>query len=149
MILISTSRKPSRNTRIVARILGNMIPFSMYVTRGKKTVEDLIDYSRNKGLKKVAIIHDQKGNPGEIQFIKVTKTNWDWDKSLKIKGSRFEKKKIKSQDINVKGRKKKGIEEMFLLESVEDSPLTLNTNDNKLEFTYDNELVMSLKLEVK
>ena len=85
MILITTCRKPCKNTRKFAKMFALLIPNSVYEVRGKKNIYSLIDIARNKGLRRLAIITDLKGNPGKIEFLKITKKEWNFDKTMNIK----------------------------------------------------------------
>ncbi len=116
MILITTSRKPSRKTRSLARELSRMIPFSTYITRGKKPIEDLVEIARTKGYNRIAILKEKHGNPFKFDFIEIDGANWNYlDESLIFNLIKLQreiiKDKIKFEDIKFDGDQK--IKEFF------------------------------------
>jgi rRNA maturation protein Rpf1 len=54
MNYITTSRKPSINTRLFAKDLAGILS-AEYLTRGKSSMSDLVNVARYNGVKKVFI----------------------------------------------------------------------------------------------
>ncbi|WP_276815022.1 Brix domain-containing protein [Desulfurococcus amylolyticus] len=71
MILITTSHRPSQRIRSFVKDLSSVIPYSIRVTRGKKTLEDLVIEAYKNGLSYIAIIGERRGNPSTIEIYKV------------------------------------------------------------------------------
>ncbi len=65
-MILTTSRKPSRRTRSLAKALARFMNWR-YVTRGKLSLEDL--YSMLNKNECLAIIHEVKGNPAILRVI--------------------------------------------------------------------------------
>lgn len=68
MILITTSRSPSQRTRTFIRDLSHVVPRSVRVNRGKKSLEDLRVEAARHGLSRVLVVTERKGNPGGLRF---------------------------------------------------------------------------------
>ena len=145
MLLITTCRKPCTNTRLFARNLSNLVPGAEYVPRGKKNIYSLIEEARKKGLRRVAIISDFKGNPGEVEFIKLDKREWDWAETVfRIKSVDYEKSKKKIKDIKVEGGLGKMIVELFDIEESQEPEMTLTADKGIMKFGNQ----MNIKLEI-
>jgi len=145
MLLITTCRKPCTNTRLFARNLSNLVPGAEYVPRGKKNIYSLIEEARKKGLRRVAIISDFKGNPGEVEFIKLDKREWDWAETVfRIKSVNYEKSKKKIKDIKVEGGLREMIVELFDIEESTEPEMTLTADKGIMKFGDQ----MNIKLEI-
>jgi len=71
MMLITTSRRPSRRTRSFIRDLFRVIPGSKRVNRGKSNISDLCLKALREGLNRVLIVETKYGNPSAFIFILV------------------------------------------------------------------------------
>ncbi len=69
MILITTSRKPGRRTRSFCKELSRAIPRSLYVNRGKASIEDIWRHARNEGFYRILVVGETKGNPSIIRVL--------------------------------------------------------------------------------
>jgi rRNA maturation protein Rpf1 len=134
MLLITTCRKPCTNTRVFARTLSNLVPCSEYAPRGKGNIYSLIEKARQKGLRRIAIVSEMKGNPSEIAFIKLDKRNWDWAESFKIKSVKFEKQKDRITDVNVEGKLKAAITDLFDINESQEPELTIEADSKEITF---------------
>ncbi len=78
MMLITTSHRPTRRTRSFGHDLERVFPNSLYVTRGKKTVRQLLmeAYDRNYG--RILVVNVWKGNPLKLTFMKVDPDDWGY-----------------------------------------------------------------------
>jgi U3 small nucleolar ribonucleoprotein protein IMP4 len=65
-VILTTSRKPSRRTRSLAKALARFMNWR-YVTRGKLSLEDL--YSMLGKNEHLAIIEEVKGNPAILKIV--------------------------------------------------------------------------------
>lgn len=142
-MLFTTSRRPSKNTRIFTRRISNLIPESVYIVRGKKSTSDLIEITRTQGYSKLCVITDKQGNPNLMRFIKVTKTNWNWAEELKIKGTNVSKDKIRTDSIKTRGK----LEELFNIKSDEDSIFSIEKIKNEIMFKKGKKILIKIKLE--
>lgn len=68
MILITTSHKPSPRLRSFVKDLSAILPRSVKVNRGKKTMEEICLEAYSRGLKYVAVASERRGNPGRIDI---------------------------------------------------------------------------------
>ena len=135
MILITSGRKPSRNTRVFCRRLASFIPHSVYLTRGKKSVYDLIDEARKRGLTKIAFVGDRKGNPAGMRFLSISKKDWDWDKeSMRINGLSLSQEKLKANDLRLEGDNKDFFTDIFCVDEDEESDFVLRTGKDFFTF---------------
>ena len=66
-MLISTSRKPSQNTRKFCKNLMHATG-SQYVNRGKSSIRDVLLKSTVLGNNSTAFVYEIKGNPSKITF---------------------------------------------------------------------------------
>lgn len=73
---ITTSRKPSDATRVLARNISSFLN-GTYENRGKKSIEDIVSRARSLGFRRIIVINETKGNPNKLAFIKID-DNWDW-----------------------------------------------------------------------
>ncbi|RLG46629.1 MAG: hypothetical protein DRO06_04130 [Thermoproteota archaeon] len=77
MLVITTSRRPSRRTRSLVRDLSHVIPSALRVTRGKKSLEDLREIAVAHGFTRVLVVWDMKGNPGGLVFYRASLSHVD------------------------------------------------------------------------
>lgn len=65
-VLITTSHRPTPNTRRLAKALSRIIPNAIKVSRGKLTFERLVLQSIDLDVDKILVIRNWKGNPRYI-----------------------------------------------------------------------------------
>ena len=75
-MLFSTSRKAGAKTRALARDLSYVIPRAAYLSRGKSSLEDVLDRARGHGHLLVGIIEESHGNPSMLHCIQCTDREW-------------------------------------------------------------------------
>ena len=66
-MLITTSRKPSRQTRSFCQSLGHILN-AEYVNRGKMSFRDVLVKAASLGFQKIAVVSQIKGNPSKIEI---------------------------------------------------------------------------------
>ena len=71
MILITTSRRPTRRIRTFCNDLARCIPNSIRINRGKLSREGIAEKALELEADRVIIIDRWKGGPGKIEFFKV------------------------------------------------------------------------------
>ena len=135
MLLITTCRKPCTNTRLFARSLNRLVPDSEYTPRGKKNIYELIELARQKGLRRICIVSDFKGNPGELEFIKLDKKNWEWaDEIFKIRSAKFEKERNAAGALGVDGALKDIMIDLLDINESEEPDIILTANEKEMKF---------------
>jgi len=72
-ILITTSRKPSPRLRSFVKDLTSVIPNTLKLNRGKKTLEDLLYDAIELNADRLIIVGEKKGNPGSIKVYLVNR----------------------------------------------------------------------------
>ncbi len=70
-IVFTTSRRPSRRTRSLVSELVYCIPNSFKLSRGRKSLIELIHELISLSAKYFAVVLEYKGNPGRIAFYKL------------------------------------------------------------------------------
>lgn len=79
MVLFTTSRYASKETVAFAKTKGE------YLNRGKKTVDDLVNYARKKGEESIVLIEEKDKKPFLMVFIEVSEDGkWKWTKKVQI-----------------------------------------------------------------
>ncbi|HHI00492.1 MAG TPA: ribosomal biogenesis protein [Thermococcus litoralis] len=91
MILITTSHRPTRRTRSFGHDLERVFPSSAYLTRGKKTIQDLLMEAYDRGYERLLIINVWKGNPLKMTFIKVSPEDWGYMGYLYLHGIKLQR----------------------------------------------------------
>lgn len=69
--LITTSHRPTRSTRRFVKMLSQIVPDSIRVTRGKYTVNALLLQAVDLDVKNIIIIRNRSGNPGYIDLYSI------------------------------------------------------------------------------
>jgi len=72
LILITTTRRPSKRTRSFARDLYHVLPNSIRRNRGKMSLEDLNELAIRTGVDRIIVIGTQRGNPSSLTFYEPT-----------------------------------------------------------------------------
>ncbi|MGB9854180.1 MAG: Brix domain-containing protein [Candidatus Bathyarchaeales archaeon] len=68
MILLTTSRRPTKAIRTFCRDLLHTIPNTLRINRGKLSLEGIAEKALEVNAEKVLIVERWKGGPGKIQF---------------------------------------------------------------------------------
>ncbi len=90
-MLITTSHRPTRRTRSFGHDLEKVFPNALYLTRGKKTLQDLLMEAYDRGYERLLIINVWKGNPLKMTFIKVSPTDWGYLGYLYLHGIKLQR----------------------------------------------------------
>ncbi len=78
--MITTSRYSSEKTRRLAKSIAARLE-TFYVSRGKKSIDDIVDYARRKGESEIIVVEEEKGVPAFVAVIEVSETGaWKWVK---------------------------------------------------------------------
>lgn len=82
--MITTSRYASILTRKLAVALSRVLD-RRYLSRGKKTIHDLVLLSRKKGWQHILVIKERGKKPVAIDIINITwDLKWEWAGSIGI-----------------------------------------------------------------
>ncbi|RLG21120.1 hypothetical protein DRN74_03740 [Candidatus Micrarchaeota archaeon] len=135
MLLISSSRKPSRKTRTLARQLAKAVPHSRYITRGKKNIDALCSEARRLGYSRIAIIYEKHGNPSQIHFIENHVDSWEWlPEIIQIEHSSINEKIKKAfEEIKVLGENKDKITKLFNTETSDETENVIEAEKNTIK----------------
>jgi len=117
MLYVTTSRKPSQQTRSLARWLARFLSGECE-NRGKRSLAEIVERAGNAGMKRLLFVYEFHGNPSELSFYE---EGW-LSPVLKIKSVEMPEK----QSVRLKGELKVVAEgemgrKMAALFSVEDS----------------------------
>ena len=91
MMLITTSHRPTRRTRSFGHDLEKVFPNSLYLTRGKKTLQDLLMEAYDRNYERLLIVNVWKGNPLKMTFIKVDPDDWGYLGYLYLHGIKLQR----------------------------------------------------------
>lgn len=86
VLLITTSREPSRRTRSFVKDLNRVIPDSVRIVRGKTTYAELANKASSLSAYGALIVLEKKGNPSALLFAKPEKLELKKVFLLKLSG---------------------------------------------------------------
>ncbi len=70
MFLITTSHRASQRTRSFIKDLTQLLPYSVHITRGKKTLDELVLEAYRRNLHYILVVGEKHGNPSVIWIYK-------------------------------------------------------------------------------
>ena len=73
MILATTARSPPKSAENLASALAAVVPDSLFVKRGAKTIQDLYVLAKKRGFRRIVIV-----SKGRIDFITAGADDWGW-----------------------------------------------------------------------
>ena len=76
-ILLTTSRRPAKNTRTFCRDLSNTFPNVVRINRGKLSLDGVAEKALELDAEKVIVIGKWRGDSGEIQFFRIGEKGLD------------------------------------------------------------------------
>ncbi len=68
MLLITTSRRPTRRVRALGHDLKRVLPSAIQMNRGKLSFEEVMEQARILGADRIIFLHRWKGGPGKIEL---------------------------------------------------------------------------------
>ena len=146
---ITTSRKPSQNTRTLAHALSSFLS-ARYESRGKKSIEDVVTQARAEGHSRVLVIGERHGNPNGLSFIRVNSSEWSWMRPEIIFSVSSAASKMKRLDKQVRIKVAKSLSEVADLfdmpELTDDDVVDLAVDQSEIALSYGKQ---KLKLLVK
>ena len=123
-ILLTTSRRPAKNTRTFCRDLSNIFPNVVRINRGKLSLDEVAEKALELNIEKAIIIGKWRGRPGKIQFFRISEKGLDavppliYVKTVKLRrdlAENLRERRIKSVAIMAS---KRGSLELQRLENV-------------------------------
>lgn len=75
-ILLTSSRSPSVRVRELINDLENALPGVVKLTRGKASLEALLEEAVVVGAERIIIVYDRRGNPSSMRAIDVVRRSW-------------------------------------------------------------------------
>jgi hypothetical protein len=151
---VSTSRKPSKKTILLAKDLSKSFPNSFYIARGKKSIDKLVELALFEGKRMILIVKEKEGNPIQIDSICVTENSWNYGLTLLIKVLRLRKEltnfkaAFKTLSLNVSNEKLKCFLEKLGIVFESDSENVLIEKKNVISFyRFEKEIGPRIKIE--
>ncbi len=137
---ITTSRKPSNSTKILASNISSFLN-SKYEPRGKKSIEEVIDRARKLGFRRIMVVSEQKGNPNKLAFIDAGKNSrWIFPFIIVSVPTEYITKRIRQVRKEVELSADKGCERIARLfdipSSQTDDVSKIHISKSKIEFSY-------------
>lgn len=76
--MFTTSRYASVETRNLARKLAEEND-ELFLVRGKRTIEELVEFARKKGEERISVVEEKGGKPAKVCRISVSESGkWNW-----------------------------------------------------------------------
>jgi rRNA maturation protein Rpf1 len=119
-----------------------LLPGSSYVPRGKSSIDDIASTAASKGLSRIAVVCDRKGNPGKLELINVSRSSWEWGEPLFIRS--VSSKPVKRAFTEIKIDEK--LSEMFPVESDADAELSAEWKKEEITFAVNGDKLMIIKI---
>lgn len=105
MILITSSRKPSCQTRRFCKGLEAVLPLSRYVSRGRAPIRLLSERARVDGYYRAFVVGETKGNPSLIRILDLRARPFEWMGQLYISGATLQsserRRRLEEDDLVV------------------------------------------------
>jgi len=76
-ILLTTSRRPAKNTRTFCRDLSNVFSNVVRINRGKLSLDGVAEKALELGARKVIIVARWEGGSGKIEFFRMSEKGLD------------------------------------------------------------------------
>lgn len=76
-VLLTTSRRPKKNTRTFCRDFSNIFPNAKRTNRGKLSLEEVAEKALELDAEKVMIVGRWREGPGKIQFFRISEKGLD------------------------------------------------------------------------
>ena len=147
---ITTSRKPSNSTKILASNISIFLN-STYEPRGKKSIEEITDRAKALGFTRIMVLSETKGNPNKLAFIDAQK-EWRWLFPFLIISAptEYTTKRIKPVKKEVEMTSDKGSERIAELFDIPfprtDDVSRVRVSKSRIEFRYrDSKLALNVK----
>ena len=151
-VFVTTSRKPSVLTKRFGKLLAKLFPFGVYENRGKMSVGEAAIRASTLGKERACIIHEVKGNPMKIVFLK-SGERWLWlSPELMISKLKFGTAKVEGcERIEITGEKKEELKKLVSPRSREieadDGCMQLKADEKKIVFSLGKVELLSMDVE--
>jgi hypothetical protein len=145
---ITTGKKRSMATKSLCATLSRLFPSAIYVPRGKKGIEDIIEKARILGKDRICFIYDKEGKPHSLTFISVNK-GWRW-LSPKIIITRYpipRRLPAQCENIKITGPLRKELAHLLSPKKREGEEILLHASPAELAFYKDKKKIFFLKVK--
>jgi len=108
-MLITTSRRPGRLSKVFCRNLSRVVPGSFYLPRGLKTIEEVATAARGLQQSKVIFVESFLGGSRVLRFLEVN-NGWRWAnvifeiRDVNVRRDSGKKSKLKTLKIRADGK---------------------------------------------
>jgi U3 small nucleolar ribonucleoprotein protein IMP4 len=75
VILLTTSRRPTKAIRTFCKDLSHIIPRTIRINRGKLSLKEVAEKALESNAEKIIMVDRWKAGPGKIQFFKIERVN--------------------------------------------------------------------------
>ena len=146
MIVLTTSRDPSRRTRSFSKVISRFMNWR-YVQRGKTNLESILNEFEN-----VIVVREIKGNPSYMDFYRNGRKEMTWRMNVGV----IRKEKMDDSHVYFAGRvsfdplllgalpKVDAAEKLVL--KLKPRKIIYMRKENKMDFRYDGKLVLTVKV---
>lgn len=112
-VLITTGKKPGKESSAIAKAIFSTVPASCLEGRGSRTLASLVLRARKQRMDRVCAVYSEDGKPSHITFLSLENGGWHWlSPKIKIKSvavsipaSRAKAKKEQAAGIKINGTK--------------------------------------------
>ncbi len=127
--------------RSLLKDLVRVIPESESFSRGKQSIDDVVENARQAGFSIVVVVTGMHGNPRDIRFLQITESSWKWlPKTFVLKSVKltreFETRSQRTDALDIEDNI--GFSESLGLEA-EESETLLRATSNSISFFQNNE----------
>ena len=77
LVLLTTSRRPAKNTRTFCRDLSNTFPDVVRINRGKLSLEGVAEKALEREAQKVIVVGEERGTVGKMQLFRIGEKGLD------------------------------------------------------------------------
>jgi len=127
-------------SRRLATDLSNSFPGSVYIPRGKQSLDELAQKCESKGRNVLCVLGESHGNPVSLGMFEITRGKWNRTGEFKIKAiktrSDFAKnrQKFSSISLDISSPEAKRLAQALRLENDSDAELLLRERNGNVSF---------------
>ena len=145
-LYISTCRKPTQRTRILAKALSRAFNAG-YENRGKRSLGDIEQRAKTRGLKRLAFIYERHGNPTRIAFYEdgwlaheIKLVDFEYLQGKRMGGG------LHIDAVDLDGKE---MAELFALEEGEGGEIAAQFRSGEIRIEVDGILVLKMRVALK
>jgi rRNA maturation protein Rpf1 len=139
-MFFTTSRKAGLKTRAFARDITKSFPHSHFFSRGKSSLDIVLEHARFEGHSFLCIVKENHGNPSELHFLSVMKNDWKPFVTCSITVAKLRKELSKSRKafpsihLQLSSLPIKKVFKELHFDSTSDADLVVKERENMLRF---------------